>query len=84
MSCSATSIGQRRDRRRGPISGETVAIRRRPARTESASLLGRLIQRIRRRRQGFALAKLSDLALRDVGLSRIDVELEADKLRWIP
>jgi uncharacterized protein YjiS (DUF1127 family) len=42
------------------------------------------MQRFRRRRQGFALAKLSDLALRDVGLSRIDVELEADKLRWKP
>ena len=84
MSSSATSVGQRRDGRTATISGKTVANRRRPARPESGSLLDWLMRRIRRRRQGLALAKLSDLELRDVGLSRVDVELEADKLRWKP
>jgi uncharacterized protein YjiS (DUF1127 family) len=51
---------------------------------ESGHLFGWLRRRLERRRQGFALARLSDLALRDIGLNRLDVEVEADELRWNP
>jgi uncharacterized protein YjiS (DUF1127 family) len=52
--------------------------------TESGRLLGRLMGWVMRRRQAFALARLSDLVLRDIGLTRIDTEMEADKPFWWP
>jgi uncharacterized protein YjiS (DUF1127 family) len=39
---------------------------------------------VKRRRQRIALVKLSDLVLRDIGLTRIDVAMEADKPFWRP
>jgi uncharacterized protein YjiS (DUF1127 family) len=37
-----------------------------------------------RRRRRIALAMLPDLVLRDIGLTRADIEMEADKPFWRP
>jgi len=39
---------------------------------------------LKRRRQRISLAALSDLVLRDIGLTRADVAIEADKPFWQP
>ncbi len=44
-------------------------------------VLTRWIERSRQRRQ---LAELSDAALRDIGLSRLDVRTEIEKPFWTP
>ena len=50
--------------------------------------LGRLLDWValcvRRRRQRIALARLSDPVLCDIGLTRIDIEVEANKPFWQP
>ena len=42
--------------------------------------LGAWIERSRQRRQ---LAELNDAALKDIGLTRADVRIEADKRFWM-
>jgi uncharacterized protein YjiS (DUF1127 family) len=81
MSCPAIPVGERRHRRTATSSKEAAAAR---GNKRSGRLFGWLRRRLERRRQGFALARLSDLALRDIGLNRIDAEAEADRLRWNP
>jgi uncharacterized protein YjiS (DUF1127 family) len=53
-------------------------------RTELGYQLDWLMRCVKRRRQRIALVKLSDLVLRDIGLTRIDVAMEADKRFWRP
>jgi uncharacterized protein YjiS (DUF1127 family) len=84
MSCIPISVGKRRDRRIVTTSKEAAAGPRRAARTQPSRLLDWVMRCVKRRRQGFALARLSDLVLRDIGLTRTDVEMEADKLFWWP
>jgi uncharacterized protein YjiS (DUF1127 family) len=84
MSCIPISVGKRRDRRIVTTSKEAAAGRRRPARTEPGRLLDLLVRCLKRRRQRISLAALSDLVLCDIGLTRADVAIEADKPFWQP
>jgi len=63
---------------------DNAAGRRRVGRTELGCQLDWLIRCVKRRRQRIVLVKLSDLVLRDIGLTRIDVAMEADKPFWRP
>jgi len=84
MSCLPITVGKRRDRRIVTTSKDTAAGRHRAANVESGRLLDWLVRCLKRRRQRISLAALSDLVLRDIGLTRADVAIEADKPFWQP
>jgi uncharacterized protein YjiS (DUF1127 family) len=65
-------------------ASDNTAGRRRVGRTELGHQLDWLMRCVKRRRHRMALVKLSDLVLRDIGLTRIDVAMEADKPFWRP
>jgi len=66
------------------MARDGVAGRRGLKRPDLHRLLDWLMQCAKRRHQRIALAVLSDLVLRDIGLTRADVEMEADKPFWQP
>jgi uncharacterized protein YjiS (DUF1127 family) len=48
----------------------------------SLDLLGTVLSWLERRRQRLALARLDDRMLKDIGLSRAEVEVELSKPFW--
>jgi uncharacterized protein YjiS (DUF1127 family) len=84
MSCLPFDNGKPRGRMMTALPSVPAARRRGAAGTEPGRLLGRLMGWVMRRRRAFALARLPDLVLLDIGLTRIDTEMEADKPFWWP
>jgi uncharacterized protein YjiS (DUF1127 family) len=74
------AAGRRRGRAMATTSWHTGDGGYRRRRAGLARLLHRMFRHVRRWRHGSAPPMLSDTVLRDIGLTRTDIEIEADKL----